>query len=536
MSEDRPGRTGVERPVRAEAAEARDDAAAAREEAAQAREQATAASETATDQRDGAAAERQQAAQERDGAAREREAAAAARDGAASARDGAAAERRSAAHEREGATEERAGAAGDRQRAAAERESAAGERQGAAAEREGAAAERADAERASADAGEVAESARGLSDLPQGDPVVDAEVRAEEAGVDEEYPLGRPGRPMNRRSPFRVGFAGALGVGFAYLLYQAVVSARSVLVLVIVAAFLAIGLNPIVSRLERTGMRRGGAVAIVFVGLLGFFALFGYAVLPPVINQVSNFIDTLPTYVRDLQTNPTIRDLDSRFGVIDKLNQYVTTGDFGTRIAGNVVTVTQRVAGLVLKGLTILILTLYFLSSFNTIKRTAYRLVPRSRRARVTLIGDEVLSRVGGYVAGAVVVALIAGVASLIWVSSLGIPYPLALALIVTLTDVIPLIGATIGAVIVTAVAFFVSLPVGIATGIFFLVYQQLENYLVYPRVMSRSVDVNPAAAIVGALIGGTLLGFVGALLAVPATAAIQLILREVLVPRQDAR
>ena len=162
--------------------------------------------------------------------------------------------------------------------------------------------------------------------------------------------------------------------------------------------------------------------------------------------------------------------------------------------------------------------------------------MPRSRRARVSLIGDEVLNRVGGYVAGAVVVALIAGVASLVWVSSLGIPYPLALALIVTLTDVIPLIGATIGAVIVTTVAFFVSLPVGIATGIFFLVYQQLENYLIYPRVMSRSVDVNPAAAIVGALIGGTLLGFVGALLAVPATAAIQLILREVLVPRQDAQ
>ena len=369
-----------------------------------------------------------------------------------------------------------------------------------------------------------------------GDPGVDHDVRAEEAGVDERFPLGRPGRPMSVRSPFRIGFAGALGAGFAYLLYQALVSARSVLVLVIVSAFLAIGLNPIVSRLERAGMRRGAAVAIVFVGLLGFFTLFGYAVLPPVINQASNFVDAVPNYVKDLQGNGTIRDLDRRFGVIDKLSQYVTTGDFGTRIAGNVVTVTQLVAGFVLKALTVLILTLYFLSSFNSIKRTAYRLVPRSRRARFSLIGDEVLNRVGGYVAGAVVVALIAGLASLVWVSSLGIPYPLALALIVTLTDVIPLIGATIGAVIVTTVAFFVSLPVGIATAIFFLVYQQVENYLIYPRVMSRSVDVNPAAAIVGALIGGTLLGFVGALLAVPATAAIQLIMREVLVPRQDSQ
>jgi predicted PurR-regulated permease PerM len=402
--------------------------------------------------------------------------------------------------------------------------------------REDAARAEVTAERATADAAAAADAARAMSDLPQGDPVMDPEVRAEEAGVDEDNPLGRPGRPLNRRSPFRIGFAGALGVGTAYLLYQAVVSARSVLVLVIVAAFLAIGLNPIVSRLERTGMRRGAAVAIVFVALLAFFALFGYAVLPPVITQVANFVEALPTYVRDLQGNPTIKDLDGRFGVLQKLNDYVTTGDFGTRIAGNVVSVTQQIAGLVLKALTILILTLYFLSSFNAIKHTAYRLVPRSRRARVSLIGDEILGRVGGYVAGAVVVALIAGVTSLIWVSALGVPYPLALALIVTLTDVIPLIGATIGAVVVTAVAFFVSLPVGIATGIFFLVYQQLENYLVYPRVMSRSVDVNPAAAIVGALIGGTLLGFVGALLAVPATAAIQLILREVLVPRQDAQ
>jgi predicted PurR-regulated permease PerM len=405
-----------------------------------------------------------------------------------------------------------------------------------AAERAEEPAEPATAEETAAEETAAVEVAGGRSDLPQGDPVMDPEVRAEEAGVDEDNPLGRPGRPLNRRSPFRIGFAGALGAGTAYLLYQAVVSARSVLVLVLVAAFLAVGLNPIVSRLERTGMRRGAAVAIVFVALLAFFALFGYAVLPPVITQVANFVEALPGYVRDLGGNPTIRDLDGRFGLLQKLNDYVTTGDFGTRIAGNVVSVTQTVAGMVLKALTVLILTLYFLSSFNAIKQTGYRLVPRSRRARVILIGDEILGRVGGYVAGAVVVALIAGVTSLVWVSALGIPYPLALALIVTLTDVIPLIGATIGAVLVTAVAFFVSLPVGIATGIFFLVYQQVENYLVYPRVMSRSVDVNPAAAIVGALIGGTLLGFVGALLAVPATAAIQLILREVLVPRQDAQ
>lgn len=372
-------------------------------------------------------------------------------------------------------------------------------------------------------------------ELLNGDPILDKDVRDSEAGVDQNNPLGRLGRPMNGRSPFRIGFSGAVGVGLAYLLYQAIVSARGVLVLVIVAAFLAIGLNPTVTRLQRTGMRRGAAVGIVFFAVIAFFALIGYAVVPPVVTQVVNFIDALPGYVRDLQANPTITDLDQRFNLIDKLNGYVTN-DLGGQVATNVVSIGQQIASIVFKGLTVLILTLYFLSSFNAIKDTAYRLVPRSRRARVGLLGDEILTRVGGYVAGAFVIALIAGTTSLIWVSTLGIQYPLALALIVTVTDVIPLIGATIGAVIVTAVSFFDGVTVGIATGVFFLVYQQLENYLIYPRVMSRSVDVNPAAAIVGALIGGTLLGFVGALLAVPVTAAIQLILREVLVPRQDAQ
>jgi predicted PurR-regulated permease PerM len=498
VSEDEAGGSGARQAARVAAAAA-EEAAAARDDAAGLRDEAAAHRERAADSRYGAEDARADAADARADAADARDQAGDARADAAQARNQATAVSTDAAVAREGAEEARAGA-----------EEAAGE------------------------ATAAVEAVRGLSDLPEGDPVVDAEVRAEEAGVDDANPFGVPGPPMSRRSPFRIAFSAALGVGAAYLLYQAVISARGVIVLLIVSAFLAIGLNPIVTRLEATGMRRGAAVGIVFAAVLGFFTLFGYAVLPPVITQVTNFAESLPDYVRDLQDNRTVQDLDSRFGLIDRLN--TAASSIGPQLAANALTVTQQVAGIILKALTVLILTLYFLSSFNTIKHTVYRLVPRSRRARVSLIGDEILGRVGGYVAGAIVVALIAGVSTLVWTSALGIPYPLALALVVAFTDVIPLIGATIGAVVVTAVAFFVSLPVGIATGIFFLVYQQLENYLVYPRVMSRSVDVNPAAAIVGALIGGTLLGFVGALLAVPATAAIQLILREVLVPRQDAQ
>jgi predicted PurR-regulated permease PerM len=378
----------------------------------------------------------------------------------------------------------------------------------------------------------LAQAAQGAIDL-QRDPIVDVEVRRQEAGVDDDNPFGRPGAPMSRRSPFRVGFSAALGVGMAWLLYRALVDAQSVLVLVLVAAFLAIGLNPAVSRLERLGMRRGAAVGLVFLGALLFFSIAGYAILPPLVEQGTKFVQALPGYVRDLAKNPTIHDLDQRFNLIDKVQNYLEAR--ASQAPSNIVSIGSTIASTVFKGLTILILTLYFLSSFNTITDTAYRLVPRSRRARVTLLGEEILGRVGGYVAGAFVVALIAGTSSLIYLSVARAPYPLALALVVMITDIIPLVGATIGAVLVTIVTFIVSVPLGIATFIFFLIYQQVENYLIYPRVMKRSVDVNPAAAIVGALVGGTLLGVVGALIAVPTTAAIQLILREVLLPRQDS-
>ena len=445
----------------------------------------------------------------------------------AGAADEAADARKQAAQARDEAIDARAQADSAREVAEASAETAVSASQEAEESADGAAAARIGAERARDEAVAVID----LGD----DPILDEEARHREAGVDEDNPFGRLGRPMSRRSPFRVGFSATIGVGCAYLLYRAVVNAQSVLVLVLVAAFLAIGLNPTVSRLERLGMRRGGAVAVVFLGVLLFFAVVGYAILPPLVEQGTTFISKLPDYVSDLQKNATIDDLDRRFGVIDKVNAYLTSSDLSRRAAQNVLSIGSTIAGIIFKILTILILTLYFLSSFNAITHTAYRMVPRSRRARVTLLGDEILSRVGGYVAGAFLVALVAGTASLVWLSSLGVPYPLALALVVMITDIIPLVGATIGAVAVTVITLLISLPVGIATGIFFIVYQQVENYLIYPRVMKRSVDVNPAAAIVGALVGGTLLGIVGALLAVPATAAIQLILREVLLPRQEA-
>src|SRR5690606_33322113 len=142
-----------------------------------------------------------------------------------------------------------------------------------------------------------------------------------------------------------------------------------------------------------------------------------------------------------------------------------------------------------------------------------YRLAPRSRRERVTLLGDEIIGRVGGYVSGAAVIGLIAGITSYIWLLVWGVPYALPLALCVMLLDLIPMIGATIGAVLVTLISFTAGLPAGIATAIFYVAYQQVENYLIYPRVMKRAVELPAALTVIAILVGGSLLGVLGSLL-----------------------
>ena len=345
---------------------------------------------------------------------------------------------------------------------------------------------------------------------------------------------GKPGRPLSRRSPFRVGFTAALGVALAYALVQAVVAVRSVLILLLISAFLAIGLNPAVEALERRGLSRGRAVGAVLVAVLLFFVGFGFAVVPPIIDQVGQLIDKAPDYVHDLETNRRIASLDDRFHFLNRAREYVSHPEnLGTAAFGGVLGVGKVVFSAFFSTLTVLILTLYFLSNLPSIKASAYRAIPRRRRARVGLLA-EILDRVGGYVGGALVIAACAGVTTFVVLLIFHVPYPVALAMLVAITDLIPLIGATIGAVVVTLVSFFVSTKTGIVVGVYYAAYQQLENYVLYPRVMKRSVDVSPAATVVAVLIGGSLLGVLGALLAIPIAAAVQLVLQEVVIPRQD--
>ena len=380
-----------------------------------------------------------------------------------------------------------------------------------------------------------ARSAPGPAKLATRPPEPDEPDDADEDDVPAN--LGRPGPRFDRHSPFYIGFFGGLGFVLATWLFGQFERIGSVLILIVVSLFLAAGLNPSVEWFQRRGMRRSLAVTMVIVVLLLAVAGFLWTLVPVITDQVAQITDNAPGWLDQLQRNKKVQDLDERFDIIDKIREYVQDGNFTSGIFGGVLGFGLRVLGALANAFVIIVLTLYFLSSLDTTKRALYRLAPASRRERVSRLGDQVIESVGGYVAGAFVVAICAGVSSLIFLFIVGLgEYALALAFVVTILDVIPMIGATIGAVVVSAIAFATDWKIGVACVIFYAVYQQLENYVLYPRVMSKSVDIPGAVTVIAAIVGAGLLGVVGALLAIPTAAAILLIVREVFIRRQDAR
>jgi predicted PurR-regulated permease PerM len=349
--------------------------------------------------------------------------------------------------------------------------------------------------------------------------------------------LGTPGRPLNHRSPFMWGLLGGIGALTALWLGQMLLAIVSVLILVVVALFLAVGLNPAVEFLMRRGLKRPWAVLYVIVGVLAAFGLFLVAIVPVVSHQVSAISDALPAWFDQLQKNGTIRSFDNKYDVSTKVTDYLQSGALAKKLFGGALGLGLAILGILANVFVVIVLTLYFLASLPSMKHAAYQLAPASRRERVSLLGDRVLRNIGGYVSGAFVVALCAGLSTMVFLFIVGLgSYAVALALVVALLDVIPMIGATIGAAIVCVIGFATDPTTGLVCVVFYIAYQQLENFLIYPRVMSRSVEIPGALTVIAALIGGTLLGVVGALLAIPTAASIMLLVREVFVPRQDAR
>ena len=348
--------------------------------------------------------------------------------------------------------------------------------------------------------------------------------------------LGHPGPPLDRRAPFYLGFFGGLGALTAWWLGTTLLAIGSTLLLIVVSLFLAAGLHPAVLFLERRGLRRGFAVLTVTTAFLAGVTLFVVAIVPVIADQVRALTDNAPGWFDQLQRNERIRDLEAEYQVLERAKEYVAGGDFISGLFGGVLGLGLALLGAVFNAFIVLVLTLYFLASMETTKAALYRLAPASRRDRVSRLGDRVLAGIGGYVSGAFVVAVVAGLSSLVFLFAVGLgEYAVALATVVALLGVIPMIGATLGAVVVVAIGFATDVQTGIICIVFYVIYQQVENYLIYPRVMSRSVDLPGAVIVISALVGAAVLGVVGALLAIPTAAGILMLLREVYVRRQDA-
>jgi predicted PurR-regulated permease PerM len=353
------------------------------------------------------------------------------------------------------------------------------------------------------------------------------------AVAEETGGLGTPGRPINKRSPFMIGMTAAFGVAVAYGVVEVFIRARSVLIIIGLAAFIAVGLDPVVGWLVRRRIPRWAAVVIVVGCALGVAAAFLAAAIPPLASEATSLAHQIPHYMHDLQDrNSQLGRLNFKYHIQQRLSKLVTGG--GSSLIGGVLGAGELVLSTASFIVVVLVLSIYFLAGLPRIKVFAYQLVPHSRRPRVILIGDEILAKVGGYVLGNFITSVIAGLGTYFWLLAFNVPYPVLLAMFVALLDLIPVIGSTIGGAVVTLVALTVSVPVAIATLGFYIGYRLAEDYLIVPRIIGRTVQLPAIVSLVAVLIGGVLLGIVGALVAIPVAAAVRLLLHEIAIRRLD--
>ena len=363
-------------------------------------------------------------------------------------------------------------------------------------------------------------------------PVAEAEQLAAELSSPEQ-PLGTPGPRFNTRSPFFVGLAASAGVAVTYGAVHLLVTVSSTLVLIGLAFFLALGLEPVVSWLVNRSLPRWAAVTVVFALALAMVAGFIAAAIPPLAEQAKQLIDQAPNYMQHAQDHSsTIGKLNDRFHLQQRITD--TINGSGGSMLDSVVTAGSAIFDALAHLLIVAVLTVYFLADLPRIRTMIYRLVPHTRRPRAILIGDEVFAKVGAYVLGNVAISVIAGIATFIWLATFGVPYPLLLGICVAIFDLLPVIGSTIAGVVVAAVALTVSLPVCLSTIVFFVGFRLGEDYLLVPKIIGRAVKVPALTTVIAVLVGGALLGIVGALVAIPIAAAIQLLTEEILFPRLD--
>lgn len=351
---------------------------------------------------------------------------------------------------------------------------------------------------------------------------------------------------MKIQNAFRLGLFGGLGVLVAIVIGAAVTSLATILTYVGAALFLSLGIDPAVSFLQRHRFPRPLAILTVLVVVLGVVAGLVFALIPVLSDQISNLIKQVPTITEAFQNGQIEKWWNTTIPWIQYDDVLTQVQDYFTKnvssITGGVLQTVTTIGAGAFGVIVVAILTLYFVASLSTIKRGIYQFVPATKRERFIDIAEQISKAVGRYVIGQVALGLCNGILSFIFLFilslTLGVKYYALLAFIAFLFSLVPLVGTITGSVIITLSAWLFSgfsLPVVIACAIYYLIYMQLEAYVLSPNIMNRAVKVPGVVVVIAALAGGTLLGILGALIAIPVAAAILLIVQQVIVPRQNA-
>ena len=363
-------------------------------------------------------------------------------------------------------------------------------------------------------------------------------LRRGKKNVQSNVDYGTAGKPVSTSNPFYFGFMVTAGALIAFTLLQALASASAVFILIIISLFLAAGLNPAVLFFQNRGLKRGVSVGAVMGLVLLFVAAFIAVAAPPLIDQGNQLVNNAPQLVRDLNNNAFINDLNNRYGVIDSLQTRVDSvikdGQFAITAFGGVIGVGKAVVSGLVSTFTILVLTLYFLAALPQVVDISLRFVPATRRDRVSKLSNAIIARVGSFVGGQGIIAILAALFILIMGLIIGMPYPAPLAMVVLVCGFIPLVGHFIGMSIVSLVSITKSPTTALIALGSYIIYVQIENYVITPKIMRKSLAIPGLVTIIAALLGTSLLGLIGGLLAVPIAAAVLLIIDEVVFPRAD--
>jgi len=368
-----------------------------------------------------------------------------------------------------------------------------------------------------------------------------------ERAVDLESAAVPPESPFRTRvlaavdHPLAAGFAATLGVLGALVLGSALLSISTILIYIVLALFLALGLDPIVRLLERHNVKRGAGIGIVFGAFALLMAAFLIFVLPPVLAQIGQFFRAIPEGLDEIPQSEWFLALPAEWqvglgGAIEQFAATLSDPAFLAAIGGGVLTVAVGVIGAISGGFIVVALTLYFLAALQAMKNALYSLAPARSRAKLSDMTERITASVGSALIGSVTLASINAAAVFVLHVVIGLPFPALMAVVAFVITLIPLFGSVIFWILASVIALFSSPQQALVFFIAYLVYIQIESYVLSPRVMNKAISIPAALVLIAAMVGGALMGVLGVLVALPITASILLIINEVVVPKQDLK